>query len=339
MINTNRDFNKYLTISILLVLGIFILIYFWPYINGFFGAFILFALFLPLYKIFINKFKINKNLSAILIIIITVLIVLVPSYFIISRSYTEIVNFVDRKDIIIDQIESFEEKFPMLNISEKIEEFIPNITDWTISVIFSNFNNVMKILVTLLIMYFLLFYLLVYNKELYKILKEFLPFNDKNSSILAKEFKRITYATLITTGLVAIFQGLLLSLGFWFFNIKGAVIWGVVAAILSFLPVLGVPLIWIPFAFVYFLRNDLFVAIGLIVLGLIINYSEYFMRPYFQRKIGDLHPLVSIIGIFIGISAFGFVGIVIGPLMLSYFMLTFKMFKEEYLVSNKDSKK
>lgn len=335
MINTNRDFNKYLTIAILLVLGVFILIYFWPYINGFFGAFILFALFLPLYKIFINKFKINKNLSAILIIIITFLIILIPSYFIISKSYTEVVNIVDRKDIIIDQIEAFEEKFPGINVSEKIENSIPNITDWTINAIFNSFNNILKVLITILIMYFLLFYLLVYNNELYKILKEFFPFNSKNSTILSREFKRITYATLITTGLVAIVQGLLLGLGFWFFNIKGAVIWGVVAAILSFLPVLGVPLIWIPFAIVYFINNNLFVAIGLVILGLIINYSEYFMRPYFQRKIGDLHPLVSIIGIFIGISAFGFVGIVIGPLMLSYFMLTFKMFKEEYLATQK----
>ncbi|NCC71641.1 AI-2E family transporter [bacterium] len=137
----------------------------------------------------------------------------------------------------------------------------------------------------------------------------------------------------MSTGLVAIFQGVLLGLGFWFFNIEGAIFWGLLASILSFLPVLGVPLIWIPFSVVYFINENYFVAIGILVLGLIVNFSEYFVRPYLQKRIGNLHPLVSIIGIFIGLSAFGFVGIVIGPLIISYFVLTFKMFKEEHLAN------
>jgi predicted PurR-regulated permease PerM len=331
MINTNKDFNKYFAMVILIILAIFICIYIWPYINGFFGAFILFALFLPVHRWFIKKLKINKNFSAVLIIILTILLVIIPSYFIIANSYTQVVGLLDQKDVLISQLATFEQKYPGLGISNTINKSVPNLVNWTADILFNNFSNIMKSVITLLIMYFLLFYLLVYHNELYKRLKEYLPFSTKNSILLAKEFTKVTYATLITTGLVAIFQGLLLGLGFWIFNIKGAVFWGLLAAVLSFLPILGVPLIWIPFVIIYLVRNNISIAIGILILGLIINYSEYFIRPYLQRKIGDLHPLISIIGIFIGVAAFGFVGIVMGPLILSYFTLTFRMFKEEYL--------
>lgn len=335
MINTSKDFNKYIAITILVMLAIFIFVYTRPYINGFFGAFILFALFLPLHIFFTERLNINKNISAIFILILTILIILIPTYFIISSSYNEVMGFLDQKDTFLEQITDFDERYPNLDLVNRIDNAIPTLTNFTTDYIFKNISNIFKMFITLLIMYFLLFYLLVYHKNLYKILKNYLPFSPKNSAILAKEFKKVTYATLITTGLVAIFQGLLLGLGFWFFNIKGPVFWGVIAAILSFLPIMGVPLVWGPYAAYYILTQDYFTGIGLIILGLIINYSEYFIRPYFQRKIGNLHPLVSIIGIFMGISAFGFVGIVIGPLILSYFTLTFKMFKEEYLEKEK----
>ncbi len=335
MINTYKDFNKYIAMSILIILFIFIVIYLWQYVNGLLGAFILFALFLPLHKFFTNKLKLNKNLSAIIIIIITLLIVIIPSYFVVMKSYNQINELTSQKDILISQLEAFEAKHPGLNIAYTINSYIPNLTNWTADVLFRSINNIVKAVVTLIIMYFLLFYLLLYHNELYSVLKEYLPFSAKNSIILAREFKNVTYSTLITTGLLALFQGFLLGLGFWALGINGAVFWGLLAAVLSFLPILGVPLIWIPYAFIFLIREDYFTTIAIVVLGLVINYSEFFIRPYLQRKIGDLHPLVSILGIFIGISAFGFVGIVIGPLIISFFILTFRMFKEEYLDQNK----
>ncbi len=331
MIETYKDFKKYVAIAIILILFIFMVRYLWPHVNGFLGAFILFALFLPLHLFLTKKLNLNKNLSAILIIIITLLIVIIPSYFIVTESYNQVKQITLEKNKIITEISKFEENFPGLEISDKVNEYLPSFANWSADVLFKSINNVIKTIITLIIMYFILFYLLVYNSELYKILREYLPFNSKNSILLAKEFKKVTYATLISTGLVAIFQGLLLGLGFWALNIKGAVFWGFLAAILSFLPVLGIPLIWVPYGVVYLIKHDYFTAIAILVLGLIINYSEFFIRPYLQKRIGDLHPLISIIGIFIGIPAFGFVGIVIGPLIISYFVLIFRMFKDEYL--------
>jgi len=97
------------------------------------------------------------------------------------------------------------------------------------------------------------------------------------------------------------------------------------------LPLIGPPLIWIPAVIIKFLEGDYFSAGGILFFGIIISTSDNFIRPYLQRKIGRVHPLVSLIGFFIGIPLFGLFGIIIGPLLISYVILTIKMFKEEYV--------
>ena len=331
MFDKQKQYRKIMIILVLVLLIGFLLYYLWPYINGFFRAFILFTLFLPVHKLLTNKLKIHTKLSAVMIIILTVIIVVIPGYFILKTAYDEVSNISQNLDTSIDKIIDFNNILPSMNLTESLNKNIPKIADWSGDLLVSGISSAIKTTISLVIMYFLLFYLLLYHKTLKQKLKEFLPFKEKNANILTTEFRKVTYATVISTGLVAIFQGILFSLGFWFFGIKGVVFWGLLAAIFSFLPVVGIPIIWIPFAIYYGFIGNYFIAIGLVIWGLIINYSEYLIRPALQKRMGDLHPLTSIIGIFVGIAAFGIVGIVIGPLLISYFILIFRMFKEEYL--------
>lgn len=334
--NQNKNFNKIISIILLSVVGCFLIYYLYPYINGFLGAIILATLFIPLQKLFVNKLKINSKLSAIIIIILTLVLIIVPSFFIIKTAYIEGTQLINTNSQFFKNISNFDQKIPFINISTITKDFIPKFTNWLTNLLISGINNAVKSVITIVIMYFVLFYLLVFHKENHKTLKKILPFNSKNSDLLVKEFKKVTHATIIATGLVAVIQGILLGIGFYIFGVNYAVYWGILAAILSFLPVVGIPLIWIPYALYYLIQGNLFLAIALVVLGLIINYSEYFIRPTLQKRMGDLHPLVSIIGIFVGIPAFGIIGIVMGPLLISYFILMYKIFKEEYICNNKE---
>ncbi|MDD3178596.1 MAG: AI-2E family transporter [Candidatus ainarchaeum sp.] len=337
--NKNINFNKIISIILLSIIGLFLIYYLYPYINGFLGAIILATLFIPLQKLFVNKFKINSKISAIIIIILTLALIIIPSFFIIKTAYIEGTQIINNTNTtFFKEIKSLNLNIPLINFDKIVLDFIPKFTNWITHFFISGINNVVKSVITIIIMYFVLFYLLVYYKENKVLLKKLLPFNNKNSDILLIEFKKITYATIIATGLVAVFQGFLLSLSFYFLGINYAVYWGILAAILSFLPVVGIPLIWIPYAIFYLLKNNIYLAIAIIVIGLFINYSEYFIRPLLQKKMGNLHPLVSIIGIFVGIPAFGIIGIVIGPLLISYFILIYKIFKEEYIYENSDKK-
>lgn len=91
-------------------------------------------------------------------------------------------------------------------------------------------------------------------------------------------------------------------------------------------------MIWIPATIIQLLQQDYIAAIGILVTGIFITIADNSLfRPIIQKKVGEIHPFQSFLGIVIGVSLFGLVGIIIGPLLLAYFYLTVKMFSEEYL--------
>ena len=97
------------------------------------------------------------------------------------------------------------------------------------------------------------------------------------------------------------------------------------------MPVVGAPLVWIPAAIVQLLQGEYIAGIAIVSAGLFISVIDNFLRPVIQKKVGEIHPFLSLLGIVIGVSLFGLIGIVIGPLLLSYFILTVEMFSKEYL--------
>jgi predicted PurR-regulated permease PerM len=96
------------------------------------------------------------------------------------------------------------------------------------------------------------------------------------------------------------------------------------------LPVFGSTLVWVPAAIVEFLLGDYTVGSAIIVAGIFVSIVDSFLRPMIQKKVGEIHPFFSFIGIIIGVSLFGLIGIIIGPLR-SYFILTLEMFSKEYI--------
>jgi predicted PurR-regulated permease PerM len=97
--------------------------------------------------------------------------------------------------------------------------------------------------------------------------------------------------------------------------------------------VVGPSIVWGPASLIMLLTQNYVAGIGILIFGLVLSNVDNFLRPFIQQQIGKMHPLISLIGIFIGIPIFGLLGLIIGPLLLSYFFLTLKMFREEYFKS------
>jgi len=115
-----------------------------------------------------------------------------------------------------------------------------------------------------------------------------------------------------------------------YFNVPGAVFWGFLAFLLTFIPFVGIPFVWIPITIVEYFQGNTDAAIGILAAGIVIAIIEN-GRPLLQKRIGDIHPLISILGVIIGIVYFGVLGVLIGPLLLSYTILALGMFVEEYV--------
>jgi len=305
----------------------------YPFIQGFFGALIMFVLFDPLYKFLVRK-RINKKISAIIVIIISIFILLIPLLVLLAIITREVIAISENPVIIQEAFQLINSLisrvYPGFSVSSLIGENVDSIAYFLKKFFVKAISGAGLFIVNVLIMYFALYYFLT-QKEIFKKAKEIIPFNRKNSDILIKKFKDITHSTLLVTGMIALLQAVLLATGFLIFGIKSWLLWGFISFILSFIPVLGPPVLWVPATIYMFVQGNYVSGIGILAFGLVLSNIDNFIRPYLQQRIGNIHPLITLIGVFTGIPLFGLLGIIIGPLMISYVILTLKMFREEYL--------
>ncbi|KXS40331.1 MAG: hypothetical protein AWU59_2576 [Methanolobus sp. T82-4] len=331
---------------VLAVLTIVLAYALYPYINAFFGAFILYILLRPMYVLLVTRLRFRPSAAAITMIVLSILIILIPLYLL----FTIVVFQAQNVLLNIDEITAYAETVNVhiiqvsrdllpveINLQERLLELAASVANYFSLVVLDAIQGMGKRAIEFIIMYFLLFYLLVGENSVFmKDLQRAFPFNEKNTSLLIDEFRSLVQTTLISTGVIAVVQGGILAITFYLLGIEGAVLWGFITAVLSFLPVVGPPIIWIPAAIFQLLQQDYLSAAGVLVGGVVLSSVDNFLRPAIQEKVGKIHPLVSLIGVIIGLNLFGLLGIIIGPLLLSYVVLIARMFHEEYLTA-KDS--
>jgi predicted PurR-regulated permease PerM len=220
----------------------------------------------------------------------------------------------------------------MFNLEEKVGDIISAASSFLSSMVIGVIQNIGKHTIGLTIMFFLLYYLFITeDAKLRKIVFDITPFSSRNTELLLREMKNITHSTVIATILIAVVQGALLALTFYFVGIQGALFWGFVTAILSIIPVVGSPLVWVPAIVFKIMEADYYAAVIILIAGLVISNIDNVLRALIQKKVGEIHPLESLLGIFIGIYLFGMVGLVVGPMLLASFILILKILNEEYL--------
>ncbi len=316
-----------------------------PYLNYFFGAFILYIIFRPLYHFFVKRCRIKNQFAAALVIIVSIFVVLIPLFFLMSIIVNEIQQLLLNQASIIVSIQSGGQSLThylskldiptgaiQTRIQERIMDIASEAVNYSSNFILGSIQSLSHQSIGFLLMYFLLYYLLTGEDSAFahKVYVA-IPFNEENTDTLMDEFRRIVRTTITSSGAIALVQGALLTITFLIFKIQGAILWGFIATIVSFVPVFGSTLVWVPATIIQFLLGDYTAGVGILATGLFISIIDNILRPIIQKRVGEIHPFLSLLGIVIGVSLFGLIGIVIGPLLLSYFLLTIEMFSREYL--------
>jgi predicted PurR-regulated permease PerM len=179
-----------------------------------------------------------------------------------------------------------------------------------------------ELVVRMFVMLYLLFFLLRDGDELFRIIKDAVPLRAEQQRAIFSKFATVIRATVKGTIVVAILQGALGGLMFWFLGIRAALLWAALMALLSLLPAVGAALVWFPVA-LYLLATGavwqglVLIAYGVLVIGLVDNL----LRPVLvgtDIKLPDYVVLISTLG---GIEIFGMNGIVLGPLIAAMFVV------------------
>ncbi len=305
-----------------------------PFMNGILGAFTLYLL-LRGFSNWLKK-KIKPLASVWIITIGTTLFILIPLSLFSWALVNQISNLhFDTADIIRpaqQMISIIEEKTGFDVLSEKNLSFIISQVS---SIGHSIMTGVSDLIVNLAVAIMLLFFMLWEGDKMEQFISELLPFEENNKREVLQKIQLIVRSNAIGIPLLAIIQGFISLFGYLLCHAPNPVLTAMLTGFASIVPLVGTALVWVPVTAYFFIIGDW--VHGLILLaygGIIISQCDNLIRFILQKKMANIHPLITIFGVVAGLPIFGFMGIIFGPLLVSLFLLFLDMFRKEYLTNN-----
>jgi predicted PurR-regulated permease PerM len=182
------------------------------------------------------------------------------------------------------------------------------------------------------IMFFVLFYLFRESQESYERLRALIPLAPTLKDKLIEEVTSVTWAVVYGQVMTGLIQGTLGGIGLLIFGAPNPILWGFMMIIFSFLPVVGTALIWVPAGIFLILSGATFRGIGLLIWGgVLVTNVDNFVKPRLISGRSNIHPVTVLLGVLGGLKLFGFIGLVVGPLILALFIALVHFYEEEYL--------
>jgi predicted PurR-regulated permease PerM len=317
----------------LLLFGLFLFVMLYDYFTAFLGAVIFYLLFKNFMAYLVEKKKWRASRAALLLMILSLLIVVIPGILIVNLLYNKIAEVVSNPTSLINAFHTFDDQLKEF-IGQDIfsPEQINQIKEKLAGLLPALLNKLLGTLSTLAIMYFILYFMLVSYQEMSDFLIDFLPFEPGVTHLFQKELYDMTVSNAITTPLLAGIQGISGGLAFYFLGIPDAAFWGSMCGIFSFIPIVGSAMIWLPATLYLYVMGQHLQSYILLAYGvLIISNIDNVIRMVLQKKFADVHPVISIFGVLIGLNLFGITGLIFGPLLISFFVLGVKIYRRNYV--------
>jgi predicted PurR-regulated permease PerM len=300
-------------------------------ISPFFSAILLGVIFaflsFPLY-VRLSK-KTNLTLAAVITLVLLLLVIILPSIWLTASLLTQASNAYQlvqshgiNSTAIFDRIQTW----TSFDVTEPYNAAVEAGKGAAAAAIPGVITSTSNIIVGFIIFLFVFYYALKDGRDWFRGLGAALPIHRKYRKQLQDDVESMTkalfYGQVLTAVLIGILCGAILAI----LGVPNAIFWGFVMVIFSFLPILGAPIVYIPAGIILMLNGNWVSGILIIVLCAAIQLTiDYVVRPKFIGKQAEIHPLIVIIGALGGIMVFGFIGFLIGPLILGLFvrLLTF----------------
>jgi predicted PurR-regulated permease PerM len=311
---------------VILVLGIGLALALWPFFTGLVGAPVLYIVFAPVHRELARR--IPSRFAAGITLLLAMALILVPGVGFVGLLAGEAQDMARGviRSPLLERVRELD--IAGYDIGAQIEQLGSRLVSFVGSSLLGIAGTATRLLLQLTVAFFGLYYLLVSADDVWRLMTPFIPFSEANAEALRQRFKDVTTSTLIGTGLTAVVQGTFVALGFWVTGLPNAAFWGV----LTILPVVGSGLVWAPGVAVLAFEHRYGAAVALTLWGIVaVGQVDNLIRPWVFRRYASIHPFVTIIGAMAGISYFGLLGLLIGPLAISYFFELIRMYRQEYL--------
>ena len=317
----------------------------WPFFGAILWGTVMAIVFAPLCRRLSGSMRQSPSVAALTTILIVIVIVILPLTAITSSLIQEAANLYDRIqsgeldfglyfnqvwDALPAWIQNVMARLGLTNlgaVQEKLAVGLRQGSQFLATQILSIGQFTFQFIINLFVMMYLLFFLLRDGDALFKIISKAIPLRTDQQRALFTKFTTVIRATVKGDILVAILQGTLGGLIFWFLGIHAPLLWGVLMAFLSLMPAIGASLVWLPVA-IYLLATGavwqglILIAFGALIMGVVDNL----LRPYLVGKDTKMPNYVVLISTLGGLEMFGLNGLVIGPTIAAMFIVVWQTF-------------
>tara|TARA_Y100000310_G_scaffold246869_1_gene252311 strand:- start:14673 stop:15695 length:1023 start_codon:yes stop_codon:yes gene_type:complete len=329
--------QKPLFLILLLIILIVSYIIIKPFIIAILASIVLAYTFYPLYKKSSKIIK-NKSLRSIILLLIIMGVLLTLTFFILNLLINESVSlFHTLRNVELSNI--FDPLRNLFGENVDLGLYIQETVNKGLNLILTSLSDLAFTIpqkaVSLFIILFMMYYLFKEGPSMIEKTMENLPLKKQHKETILNKLDSVMKATIYGTIVTAIIQGAIGTLGLIIFDVKSPIVWGLVMTVVSMLPYLGASIVWVPAALIKIFNNDLFNGLGLAIYGiLIISLIDNLVKPKIISQKTKIHPITVLLGVIGGIQLFGFIGIFLGPVILSLIVALFEI----YLTEIKQSK-
>lgn len=331
--SVKEKYWRYSLITIILGLGLIFFLKLSPYMGGILGACTIYIMVRGQMLYLTEKKHIKKGITAVVLLIESIMCFLVPIalavWLLINKLQTvnvDTVGFIHTVTNLADWLRA-KTGYDLLsteNISS-IASILPSIGQFLM-------GSISSFAINAFVLVFVLYFMIIGGTRMEQYIYEILPFSNMNKKNVLNEINMIVRSNAIGIPLLAVIQGLIATVGYYFFDVPSALLFGFLTCFATIIPIVGTAIVWFPLTVYLAIIGDWTHAVGLFLYcGIIVTNIDNLIRFVLQKRMADTHPLITIFGVVIGLSLFGFMGVIFGPLLLSIFLLCVDIFKQQYL--------
>ncbi|MCC6928795.1 MAG: AI-2E family transporter [Gemmatimonadaceae bacterium] len=315
---------------LIILLGIAIVYAVAPFASGLLGSAVLYVLCVPVYRRLARR--LNADLAAAITLVGAIVVIAFPIGWIIFLAADQLPDALRsaQQSAFFQRVSEL--RVGRIQIGNEIAKASGSLIQWVSGQAFDLVGGAAKATLNLVISFFALYYMLLSANRSWRVFRRVLPFSEDTADELRTRFYSVTHATLLGTALTALLQGTLIGIGFRVVGFPNAALWGVVTAFCSILPVLGSAMVWLPGTLVLALEQQYGMAAILFVIGAVFASNiDNVIRPIVFKRVSNIHPMITLVGAFAGVTIFGLLGILLGPLAIQYFFVLVRLYREEYI--------
>lgn len=319
-------------ILLILLMGSLIFRELLPYLTGVLGAVTIYVLMRKWMAKLVNQKKWNPSLAAAFLMFLSFVGILIPIAGIILMLTNKIGDAVQNSAAVIKALKEQLAKIEDTVGYDLTSQIDPSaITGWLSDNLQNLAGGTFNAFIAIGLMYFMLYYMFTNRTDLRDSLKEYIPMHRGNLKEIGIEVQAMVRSNALGIPLVAVAQGIVALIGFLIFRIEDPFFWFVIVTIGSMIPFVGTLVGILPVFVLTLSTGHSFQAWGILIYGfVVVGSTDNIIRLYVLKKLDNVHPLVTLIGVIVGVPLFGFIGLIFGPLLISLFMVIVRIYRKEY---------